>query len=122
THLVPLLTQAHHEVRVIARTAPPAEWTSVQFIKGDLKERDAVRSALDGVDAVFHLAGFVSFKPEDGRKMYELHVDCTRELLRDVRAMPKKPRVILVSTSGAIAASKTERVATESDDYPIDVV
>jgi dihydroflavonol-4-reductase len=54
--------------------------------------------------------------------MYELHVDCTRELLRDVRALGSRPRIILASTSGAIAVSKTERVATEADDYPIEVV
>ena len=53
--------------------------------------------------------------------MYELHVDCTRELLRDVREAGVK-RVILASTSGTIAVSKEERVGTEEDDYPIEVV
>jgi dihydroflavonol-4-reductase len=121
-HLVPLLTAAGHQVRVIGRSAMPASWSGVQYLKGDLRERDVVRSAIDGVDAIYHLAGLVSFKPEDGRKMYELHVDCTRELLRDVRALGQRPRVILASTSGTIAVSKTERTGTEADDYPIEVV
>lgn len=122
-HLVPLLVQAGHDVRVISRTALPASWSpKVTHIKGDLRERDMVRGALDGIEAIYHLAGLVSFKPEDGRKMYELHVDCTRELLRDVRALGIKPRIILASTSGAIAVSREERVGTEDDDYPIEVV
>jgi dihydroflavonol-4-reductase len=123
SHLVPLLLEAGHQVRVIARTALPAAWAQkVHAIKGDLRERDVVRSALDGVDAIYHLAGLVSFKPEDGRKMYELHVDCTRELLRDVRALGLKPRIILASTSGTIAVSREERVGTEADAYPIELV
>src|SRR5438270_14085873 len=94
-HLVPLLVQAGHDVRVIARTALPSAWAGkVTHVKGDLRERDIVRAALEGVEAIYHLAGLVSFKPEDGRKMYELHVDCTRELLRDVRALGIRPRVI----------------------------
>jgi dihydroflavonol-4-reductase len=121
-HLVPLLLKAGHQVRVIGRSVPPPSWSQVQYIKGDLRERDLVRGAIDGVDAIYHLAGLVSFKPEDGRKMYELHVDCTRELLRDVRALGQRPRMVLASTSGTIAVSKTERTGTEADDYPIEVV
>lgn len=126
THLVPLLRAQGHTLTLISRSKPPATWLSgenaVRHVQADLKDRDAVRAALKGVDAIFHLAGLVSFKNEDGRKMYELHVDCTRELLRDVRALGTKPRVILMSTSGTIAVSKTERVGTEADDYPIETV
>ena len=64
----------------------------------------------------------MSFKNEDGRKMYELHVDATRELLKDIVASGQKPRVVLASTSGTIAVSKTERVGSEADDYPIETV
>jgi dihydroflavonol-4-reductase len=122
THLVPLLQSQDHQVRVLGRTPPPAHWQGVEFVRGDLKDRELVRRALIGVEAVYHLAGLVSFKPEDGRKMYELHVDATRELLRDVNALGTKPRIILASTSGAIAVSKTEAVGTEANDYPIEVV
>lgn len=122
THLVPLLVEAGHHVRVIGRTPPPKDWTKVEFLKGDLKDREAVRAALEGVEAVYHLAGLVSFRDADGRKMYELHVDATRELLRDIQKLGTKPRVILASTSGAIAVSREPRVGTESDDYPIEIV
>lgn len=137
-HLVPRLLAAGHQVRVIGRSRPAASaWAPIapkagfakaeapataEFIQTDLKDREAVRSAIDGVEAIIHLAGLVSFRPEDGRKMYELHVDCTRELLKDVQALGTRPRIVLMSTSGAIAVSKTERVGTEADEYPIEVV
>ena len=138
SHLIPRLLAAGHQVRVIGRTRPaPSAWTALppkagfgkaeakataDFIQGDLKDRDAVRKAIDGVEAIIHLAGLVSFKPEDGRKMYELHVDCTRELLKDVQALGTRPRIVLMSTSGAVAVSKTERIGTEANEYPIEVV
>ena len=75
-----------------------------------------------GVDAIYHLAGFVSFRPEDGRKMYALHVEGTRALLGHVRETGAKPRIVLASTSGTIAVASDERVCTEADDYPITTV
>ena len=121
-HLVPRLVAAGHEVRIIGRSKPsgPA-FEKAEYVPGDLKNREAVRRALEGVQAVYHLAGLVSFQDKDARRMYELHVDATRELLHDVREAGVQ-RVVLASTSGTIAVSKQERVGTEDDDYPIAVV
>jgi dihydroflavonol-4-reductase len=122
THLVPRLVSAGHQVRMLARSRPAQPREGVEFVQGDLKDRAAVRAAVQGVEAIYHLAGLVSFKPEDGRKMYELHVDCTRELLRDVRDAGAKPRVILVSTSGAVSVHHDARVGDERAEAPIDTV
>ncbi|MBE2248331.1 MAG: NAD-dependent epimerase/dehydratase family protein [Myxococcus sp.] len=123
THLVPLLLEAGHSVRCLGRTKPPAAWAGkVEYLQADLKDPEAVKKAIVGIDALVHLAGLVSFKNEDSRKMYELHVDATRELLKALIASGQKPRVVLVSTSGTVAVSKTERVGTEADDYPIETV
>jgi dihydroflavonol-4-reductase len=122
THLVPRLVAAGHEVRIIGRSRPAGPGSEkVEYVRGDLKDREAVRRALEGMQAVYHLAGLVSFQDKDARRMYELHVDCTRELLRDVRESGVR-RVILASTSGTLAVSREERVGTEEDDYPIEVV
>jgi nucleoside-diphosphate-sugar epimerase len=122
SHLVPRLVAAGHAVRVIGRSRPKGPgFEGVEFIPGDLKDREAVRRALEGVQALYHLAGLVSFQDKDARRMYELHVDSTRALLHDVREAGVG-RVILASTSGTIAVSKDERVGSEEDGYPIEVV
>jgi dihydroflavonol-4-reductase len=121
SHLVPRLVAGGHKVRALARSKPGPALAGVELIAGDLKERDVVRRALAGTEVVYHLAGLVSFDPKDGRKMYELHVNCTRELLRDAKEAGIR-RFILASTSGAIAVSKEDRIGTEADDYPITVV
>ncbi|MBI3181296.1 MAG: NAD-dependent epimerase/dehydratase family protein [Myxococcales bacterium] len=121
SHLVPKLVGAGHSVRLLARSkrhlAEPLE-----LIEGDLRDREAVRRAVAGVEAVYHLAGRVSFRAEDARQLYELHVDCTRELLAELARLKTRPRLILASTSGTIAVSREERIGTEADDYPLTVV
>jgi len=122
THLVPLLTGGGHRVRVLQRSdAPEARALGADVVRASVGDAGAVRAALDGVDAVYHLAGRVDFDPREPRALYTLHVDGTRVLLEACAAAGVK-RVVLASTSGTIAVSKEERVATEDDDHPIAVV
>lgn len=119
THLVARLVEEGHHVRLISRSEPTqAALKGAEWVKGDLTDREAVKKALEKIEVVYHLAGRVSFDPKDARAMYGLHVDCTRDLLKDCLAA-KINRFVLASTSGTIAVSKTERVGTEADDYPI---
>jgi dihydroflavonol-4-reductase len=113
------LREAGHEVRAFSRggTAPQG----CEAARGDVRDPDSVARALQGVQAVYHLAGLVSRDPADARKMYELHVDGTRRLLEAAQRAGVS-RVILASSSGTIGVSRTRRIATEEDDYPIETV
>ena len=91
------------------------------MVQGDLRDADAVRGALTGREALYHLAGRVSRDGRDARLMYELHVDGTRSLLAEA-ARQGLSRVVLASSSGTIGVSRERRVATEEDDYPIETV
>jgi len=120
--LVPLLAGEGHRLRLFQRSpALEAEKRGAEVLRGSVEDEGAVRAALAGVDAVYHLAGQVSFDPEDPRALYALHVDGTRRLL-EAAADAGVKRVILASSSGTIAVSREERLATEADDYPISVV
>ena len=81
-----------------------------------------MRRALEGVDVLYHLAGRVSFDAKDGPAMYRVHVEGTRGLLEEIRARGGLRRIILASTSGTTAVSRTEQVATEEARAPIEVV
>ena len=117
--LVPMLRQAGHDVRVLVRSG--VEVPEVETVKGDVRDPDSVLRALAGVEGVYHLAGLVSRDPADARKMYELHVDGTRNLLTAAARAGLK-RIVLASSSGTIGVSRVRRVASEEDDYPIEAV
>ncbi len=131
--LLPLLVEAGHEVRVLARGEKPDSLPetysrdylkallSCGWVRGDVQNATAVGIAVQGVDAVYHLAGLVSRDPKDAHKMYALHVGGTRVLLAAAEK-EKVKRVVLASSSGTIGVSPERRVATEVDDYPIETV
>jgi nucleoside-diphosphate-sugar epimerase len=117
--LVPMLREEGHDVRVLVRSGLP--FPDADVVKGDVRDPDSVRRALAGVDGLYHLAGLVSRDPADARKMYDLHVEGTRNLLT-AAAHSGLRRIVLASSSGTIGVSRVRRVATEEDDYPIEAV
>jgi dihydroflavonol-4-reductase len=120
--LVPLLVEAGHEVRVLARGgASDAAALGCELVAGDVRDAATVRRAVAGREGIYHLAGLVSRDPRDAHKMYELHVTGTRLLLAEAERAGVR-RVVLASSSGTIGVSPTRRVATEEDDYPIETV
>jgi dihydroflavonol-4-reductase len=88
---------------------------------GDVLDRSSVARAAAGCDGVFHCAGKVSRKPEDAEALYELHVVGTANVL-DACAEAGVRRAVVASTSGTVAVSDEEHVATEEDAAPIGLV
>jgi dihydroflavonol-4-reductase len=121
-HLVRRLIEGGAAVRVLARRATPElQGLGVTLVRGDLREGGGLSEALAGCDAVYHLAGLVSRDPDKGQEMMRLHVDGTRRLLEACQAAGVR-RVLLCSTSGTIAVSKTpEPVPDETFPYALDL-
>lgn len=121
-HTVRALRERGHTVRAMARN-PPRDigalfGEGVTVVRGDVHDDVALAKALEGVDAVFHLAGMVSRKPEDAEALFHAHVHGTRATLTAAKHAGVK-RFILASTSGTVAISDTPSIATEADDAPV---
>jgi dihydroflavonol-4-reductase len=85
-------------------------------VTGDLGE------ALDGVEKLYHLAGFVSRNPDDSQRMMRVHTDGTRRVL-EAAAKAGVKRVVLASTSGTIAVSREpEPILDETAPYPMEII
>jgi dTDP-L-rhamnose 4-epimerase len=67
-HRVRALDNLTPQVHGAATERPPYLNRDVELVRGDVRDADAVRRALDGVDAVFHLAAAVGV----GQSMYEI--------------------------------------------------
>ncbi len=54
--LLPLLLEEGRRVRVYDLAPPPVEASRIEFVRGDIRDREGVRAAVKGCDLVFHLA------------------------------------------------------------------
>ncbi len=76
SHLVDALVQEGHAVRVLDDFDPQVHGPArpgylnahAEYVEGDLRDRDILRAALKGIDAVFHQASAVGI----GQSMYEI--------------------------------------------------
>jgi len=121
-HLCRVLVERGHIVRGLARSrsAVLAE-VGVEHVRGDVLAGPELDRALEGVAAVFHLAGAVSRDPDDAQRMMRLHVDGTRRVLERMAAAGVK-RMVLASTSGTIGVSKDEAIIDETAPYAEEIV
>jgi dihydroflavonol-4-reductase len=97
------------------------EELGVEIFTGDVLRGEDCARALEGCEAVFHLAGLVSRDKDDGQLMMRIHVDGTRRLLEAAAAAGIR-RVVVASSSGAVAVSEDERIHDEEDGYATEVV
>jgi dTDP-L-rhamnose 4-epimerase len=76
SHTVDALLRSGYEVRVLDSLEPPVHLgrshpsylaSDVQFVQGDVRERDDWETALEGVDSVIHLAAYQDYLPDFGR-------------------------------------------------------
>lgn len=122
THLVGLLRASGSNLRVLSRGA--TRWDGVrgiEAVRGDITSASDVLRAADGVGVIYHLAGFVSRRPEDALQLYRTHIEGTRNVCEAARTLGGR-RVVFVSSSGTIAVGPKPVAYTEDSGYKNDVV
>jgi dihydroflavonol-4-reductase len=115
-HVASALAAAGAEVRAFDRDPPDDPPSGVEPVTGDLLDRADVRRALDGCDAVFHLAAIYSYSRADAAAMQAVNVDGTRAIL-DASARNGRCRIVHTS-SCATCGPVPGRAATEDDAPP----
>lgn len=112
-----------HQVRAMVRDPHHRLPDAVETVKVGFEEGGRLREALDGCEAVLHLAGKVSRDPADAGAMHWIHVEASQRLLDAMKDVGKL-RLVLASTSGTVAVSETKRrrPARETDRPPFEVI
>jgi len=109
SHLVDALVSHGHRVRILDSLDPQAHEgrlprflnRQAELIPGDLRDRAAVGTALDGVDIVFHQAGVVG----NGQSMYDIaryldiNVTGTAILMEEVVGRRDRVRRVVAASS-----------------------
>jgi nucleoside-diphosphate-sugar epimerase len=75
------------------------------WVEGDLLDLFSLENALDGVDRVVHAAGYISFLPEEGKKMLKVNVEGTANL---VNACLRRPSVVFCHVSSVAALGEPD--------------
>jgi nucleoside-diphosphate-sugar epimerase len=113
--LVKRLREAGVFVRCLVRKTSrrtPLEALDVEFIEGDVRDISSLRRGVEGVDAVFHIAGVISANTPEA--FMDVNRYGCRNIAETIASLPE-PKPVLISLSSQAAAGaghcipKTER-------------
>jgi len=109
SHVVDLLVREGWHVRALDNLEPQTHrrgkpaWINpnAEFIQGDMRNRDAITAALDGIDIVFHQAAYGGYMPEIVKFV---HVNSlgTAQMLEVIREKNLPIKKIVVASSQAV--------------------
>ncbi|MDD3518128.1 MAG: NAD-dependent epimerase/dehydratase family protein [Chromatiales bacterium] len=115
-----------HAVRCLLRTTSTTgriDDLAVERVTGDIREPASLHAALDGCDAVIHLASPSAWDQIDSPLMQAVVVDGTRNLLAALaerRARGRVCRMVYVSTAAAVNGSERPQSFDESAAFTLD--
>jgi dihydroflavonol-4-reductase len=115
-----LVTQGSAPVRALVRPTSdrgPLAGLDVEFVTGDLQDRDSLVSAFAGADVVFHLAGTVSITRGGFRQLRETNVEGTLNVLSACKEAGVRR---LVYCSSIHAFTVPPRGSCVTEDSPVD--
>ncbi len=109
SHLSDLLLGQGYEVRILDNLEPNTHrngkppWIppEAEFLRADIRNRDAVRAALEGVSVVFHQAAYGGYMPEMA-KYVEVNSFGTAQMLEIIRDENLPVRKVVVASSQAV--------------------
>ena len=119
SRLVERLRQVGFAVRTFGRQPAPAERLScldIEHVQGDICAPDSIASALNGIEAVFHLAGLVSYKRVDYDELYKANVLGTRHVM-NACLEAGVARVIHLGSIAGMGIPKDGSLGTEEIEY-----
>lgn len=114
-HLVDQLLEGGHEVVALARRPDEAtdlEGVGAKVVAGDITEKETMRDSMEGVDGVFHLAGWYRVGAADPSPAWAINVEGTRNVLELVDEL-RVERAVYTSTL-AVNSDTGGRVVDES--------
>jgi dTDP-L-rhamnose 4-epimerase len=125
SHTVDALVARGHRVRVLDSLEPPVhngEWpdylpAGVELICGSVSDRDALRRALDDVDAVFHFAAYQGYHTDFSR--FFLTNSAGTALLYELIVNERLPvRRVIVASSQAVYGEGRYLCPVDGVRYP----
>ncbi|MBC8099723.1 MAG: NAD-dependent epimerase/dehydratase family protein, partial [Armatimonadetes bacterium] len=119
SHLVQALVAAGHDVRVLHRANSKLSALAgipYEAAIGDILDADALRSACEGCDWVFHAAAIADYWRADQARMFEANVEGTRLILQAAQAAGVA-RVMFTSSAAAVGLRRNGALSDEAAPF-----
>jgi len=126
SHTVDLLLRTGYQVRVLDNLSPPVhregqlpDYCSDQaeFMSGDVREKEDLVRALNGIDAVFHLAAYQDYLP-DFSKFFHVNSFATALLYEVIVEHSFPIEKIVVASSQSVYGEGKYRCILDGVQYP----
>ena len=118
SHLAAFLIDQGFTVRCLVRQESDLRWLKVldvQFVYGDIRNRETLSQAVSGVDYIFHLAAVI--RAHDWQTYNETNHIGTKNLIEKcVRYNPQVKRLVYVSSISAAGCSGVVKPLREEDE------
>jgi dTDP-L-rhamnose 4-epimerase len=126
SHTADALLRRGYEVRVLDSLEPPVHpaharpaylAADIDLVVGDVRRRDDWERALDGVEAVIHLAAYQDYLPDFSR--FATTNDAGTALLYEVAVARRLPlRKVVLGSSQSVYGEGRYRCPRDGDQYP----
>jgi dihydroflavonol-4-reductase len=113
------LVERGREVRCLAEPGAgisALQGLDVECVEGDIRSRDDMRSAMQGVSVVYHLAALFKLWLPDSRLMYEVNVEGSKNLLFAAMAAGVD-KVVFTSSIAAVGQAPAGQLADENTPF-----
>ena len=84
----------------------------VEVVKGDIRDRSSLKSAMTGCSTLYHVAAYYSLWDRDKKLIYDINVEGTRNILETALELGLE-RVVYTSTVGCIGLRNDGTPANE---------
>jgi nucleoside-diphosphate-sugar epimerase len=121
SNLVEHLIREGWRVRCLVRQGSSVDalkQAGADLVIGDVENPDDLRSVMDGVDVVYHVAGLTAARSYE--RLLAVNRDGTQNVVGAAAMQPKPPTVVVVSSVAAGGPAKRGQIRLESDPpHPI---
>ncbi len=116
SHLVEGLLHKGYQVRCLVRKTSNLRWlsgVSVEYVYGDIADKDSLEGAVQGVDVVFHCAGLT--KARSREEYFKANAEGTENLVEVcLEHNPELKRFVYVSSQAAVGPGADEKPLDEA--------
>ena len=135
SHVLINLLKEGQQVRAMSRQAKPpqvlsnlfefyglsdAEISQMEWYQGDITDITSIENAFEGVTHVYHCAALVSFLKSDLKKLQDINIEGTTNMV-NLCIANQITKLCYVSSTAAINAKGDEKILTEDGDWVRDM-